>query len=186
MAASEIKSEDEEEEEDETQDRRSRQSKPTMGESIAAAEASKDKLPTTTPVTMQRDTSLVTTGDYTNFDVDKPEPQVQDSSNLYSMRSASSTNYLRSISRSRSRQPDKDLRASNLYNEKNDADPEELVKGGALINEDPYSTIGGLDTMVEEVLNPVSDNSEPSKNKSKPQEKLATDRDVTKKMIRKR
>ena len=181
LAASEIKSEDEEEEEDETQDRRSRQSKPTMGESIAAAEASKDKLPTTTPVTMQRDTSLVTTGDYTNFDVDKPEPQVQDSSNLYSMRSASSTNYLRSISRSRSRQPDKDLRASNLYNEKNDADPEELVKGGALINEDPYSTIGGLDTMVEEVLNPVSDNSEPSKNKSKPQEKLATDRDVTKK-----
>ena len=40
LAASEIKSEDEEE--DETQDRRSRQSKPTMGESIAAAEASKE------------------------------------------------------------------------------------------------------------------------------------------------
>lgn len=185
LAASEIKSENEEDEEeveeDEIQDRRSRQSKPTMGESIAAAEASKDKLPTTAPIPMQRDTSLVTTGDYTNFDVDKPEPQVQDSSNLYSMRSASSTNYLRSISRSRSRQPDKDLRASNLYNEKNDADPEELVKGGALINEDPYSTIGGLDTMVEEVLNPVIDNSEPSKNKSNSEEKPATDRDVTKK-----
>ncbi|CUM52151.1 uncharacterized protein AC631_04061 [Debaryomyces fabryi] len=181
LAASEIKSEDEEE--DETQDRRSRQSKPTMGESIAAAEASKELLSKSlagAAVNMQRDASLVTTGDYTNFDVDKPEPQVQDSSNLYSMRSASSTNYLRSISRSRSRQPDKDLRASNLYNEKNDADPEELFKGGALINEDPYSTIGGLDTMVEEVLHPSAENPEVSKNEPELKDKSAIKQSGTK------
>lgn len=181
LAASEIKSEDEEE--DETQDRRSRQSKPTMGESIAAAEASKELLSKSlagAAVNMQRDASLVTTGDYTNFDVDKPEPQVQDSSNLYSMRSASSTNYLRSISRSRSRQPDKDLRASNLYNEKNDADPEELFKGGALINEDPYSTIGGLDTMVEEVLHPSAENPEASKNEPELKDKSAIKQSGTK------
>lgn len=185
LAASEIKSEDEEEEEEEeeAQDRRSRQSKPTMGESIAAAEASKELLSKSlagAAVSMQRDASLVTTGDYTNFDVDKPEPQVQDSSNLYSMRSASSTNYLRSISRSRSRQPDKDLRASNLHNEKNDADPEELLKGGALINEDPYSTIGGLDTMVEEVLHPGAEKSEESRSESELKDKTAKDQSATK------
>lgn len=186
LAASELKSEDEEEEEEEEeepQDRRSRQSKPTMGESIAAAEASKEllnKSPDGAAVSMQRDASLVTTGDYTNFDVDKPEPQVQDSSNLYSMRSASSTNYLRSISRSRSRQPDKDLRASNLHNEKNDADPEELFKGGALINEDPYSTIGGLDTMVEEVLHPGAEKSEESKSESELKDKTAIDQSAKK------
>lgn len=116
--------------------RRSRQSKPTMGESIAAAERQEAE--------MSREPSLVTTGDYTNFDVDRPSREpLSDSYN----RSSSSTNYLRSISRSRSRARHSDM------DEKNDADPGSLVQEGALISDDPYSTIGGLDTMMEEVLN---------------------------------
>lgn len=104
--------------EEETDERATRQSKPTMGESIAAAEATG----------LTRDPSLVTAGDYTHFDADRPDPYAQ-----FLGRSTSSTNYLRQISRSRSRQPD--------HHEKNDADPEELEKEGALISDDPYGSI---------------------------------------------
>lgn len=157
-------------EEEEEDDRRTRQSKPTMSESIAAAEAAKSsetaaegpQVEVDTPRLLTRDPSLVTTGDYTNFDVDAPEPSIA-SHHLYLTRSQSSTNYLRSISRSRSRQSntrDRSLvshMASPLHqqtHEKNDADPNVLAEEGALVNDDPYDTIGGLDTMVEEVLHP--------------------------------
>ncbi|KAK6458296.1 uncharacterized protein RJT20DRAFT_133733 [Scheffersomyces xylosifermentans] len=131
--------------EDEGDDRRTRHSRPTMGESIAIAEAKAQEQEAGLP----KDPSLVTTGDYTNFNVDNPSNEYS-TSNLYATRSISSTNYLRSISRSRSRaRPVEE-------NEKNDANPEELVREGALINEDPYSTIDHLDTMVEEVLHPKS------------------------------
>lgn len=159
FAASELNDEEVEEEDSLQQERRSRQSKPTMGESIAAAEASKTKQSEAeaVPEITERDPSLVTTGDYTNFDVDRPEPTVDSSANLYATRSQSSTNYLRSISRSRSRQAADPERTATLLSEKNDADPGELVREGALVTDDPYSTIGGLDTMVEEVLNPAQE-----------------------------
>ena len=56
--------------------------KPTMGESIAAAEAKAEALgkaadpafEADTPLT--RDPSLVTTGDYTNFEVDTPKKEI--------------------------------------------------------------------------------------------------------------
>jgi glutaredoxin len=101
---------------------------------------------------------LLTTGDYTNFNVDIPEPT------YFNGRSASSTNYLRSISRSRSRQPES-KRHSQLT-EKNDADPEELISEGALVTDDPYSSINHLDTMMEEVLG-KSDKEKPSKSEEK-------------------
>ncbi|KAI5962995.1 uncharacterized protein KGF55_002787 [Candida pseudojiufengensis] len=140
---------------DEEDGRRSRQSRPTMGESIAKAEAKKAELDAkdkaftqeheSNPVT--RDPSLVTTGDYTNFEVDSPHTDFEASNNLYSSRSISSTNYLRSISRSRSR-----ARHPNPMDEKNDANVDTLVEEGALISDDPYASIDQLDTMVEEVL----------------------------------
>ncbi|KAI5956776.1 hypothetical protein KGF54_000393 [Candida jiufengensis] len=142
---------------EEDDDRRSRQSRPTMGESIAIAEAkkaeqeAKDKNPAfisdyeSNPVT--RDPSLVTTGDYTNFEVDSPHTEFEPSNNLYSSRSISSTNYLRSISRSRSR-----ARHPTPMDEKNDANVDTLVEEGALVTDDPYASIEQLDTMVEEVL----------------------------------
>lgn len=129
--------------------RKSRKARPTMGESIAAAEAQE--------AASASDPSLVTTGDYTNFDVDTPH-----SNDYYGGRSSSSTNYLRSISRSRSRamDPVSKQESANQANEKNDANPEELAKEGALITDDPYSTIGDLDTMVEEVLHVDSEGNE--------------------------
>lgn len=147
--------------EEEPDERRSRQSKPTMGESIAAAEAKAEALgkaadpafEADTPLT--RDPSLVTTGDYTNFEVDTPKREIPLSENFYTARSASATNYLRSISRSRSA-----ARNANSVvgkDEKNDSSTDALVREGALINDDPYSTIEQLDTMVEEVLQ-ISDN----------------------------
>lgn len=170
---SQIKNEskvDDDDDDDDT-DRRTRQSKPTMGESIAAAEAKQDDLNSAAggeeikqgpqfnhSESLTRDPSLVTTGDYTNFNVDTPESLSNaNSKNLYSLRSESSTNYLRSISRSRSRQPQQlfkndIIKQNQRVNEKNDANTDELAKEGALITEDPYDNIGGLDTMVENVL----------------------------------
>ncbi|ODV81797.1 uncharacterized protein CANTADRAFT_43715 [Suhomyces tanzawaensis NRRL Y-17324] len=149
-----------EEEEEDDGDRRTRQSKPTMGESIAKAEAEavasgqyKEKA-FKLDESFARDTSLVTTGDYTNFNVDNPSNEFKASDRLYATRSESSTNYLRSISRSRSRARPID---HSHENEKNDANPEELVREGALVTDDPYTTIDHLDTMVEEVLHPRSE-----------------------------
>lgn len=151
----------------EEDDRRSRMSRPTMGDSIAAIEQAAQ---------MKSSTSLLTTGDYTNFDVDTPEHS-QDSK-LFTGRSLSSTNYLRSISRSRSRQPtetnshgSKGVRTQSLLNEKNDADTGELEKEGALLSDDPYSTINGLDTMVEEVLHLKGQNTSEEGKKKTPIEK---------------
>lgn len=150
-----------EEEEDEGNDRRSRQSRPTMGDSIAAAEAKERADFHSENIT--RDPSLVTTGDYTNFNADAPGKRFEDL-NLYSVRSQASTNYLRSISRSRSRQPAGNIRRDHsLLNEKNDADPEELAKEGALVSDDPYDQMTGLDAMVDKVLKKPHD-SEESKN----------------------
>ncbi|CCE72877.1 Piso0_000479 [Millerozyma farinosa CBS 7064] len=142
-------------ENDGEQERTTRESKPTMGESIAAAEAKKSFFQPEESI--GRDPSLVTTGDYTNFDVDSPHST--SNPHLYSQRSESSTNYLRSISRSSSRKP-ADQRHVAALNEKNDANPDELAREGALITDDPYSTIGGLGTMVEEVLN-IDDEGKP-------------------------
>ena len=76
-------------------------------------------------------------------------------SDNYTARSASATNYLRSISRSRSAARN----ASSVVgkDEKNDSSTDALVREGALISDDPYSTIEQLDTMVEEVLH-IGDN----------------------------
>lgn len=143
------------EDEEEPTDRRSRQSKPTMGESIAAIEEeekiNEEKYQSQV---MSRDASLLTTGDYTNFNVDNPDPEPT-GPYKFNTRSSSSTNYLRSISRSRSRQPaGVGISGSGAvdFTEKNDANPSELYKEGALINEDPYSTIDNLDTMMDRVL----------------------------------
>lgn len=131
-------------------DRRSRQSKPTLRESVAAAEAARAQQQFHDDTRASLAASLLTTGDYTNFNVDVPEP-----SSYYTGRSASATNYLRSISRSRSRQPDS--KRNSRLNEKNDADPEELISEGALVTDDPYSSINHLDTMMEEVLSKKKD-----------------------------
>lgn len=150
------------EEEEEGNDRRSRQSRPTMGDSIAAAEAKERAEFHTENIT--RDPSLVTTGDYTNFNCDAPGKRFEDL-NLYSVRSQSSTNYLRSISRSRSRQPTASSRREHsLLNEKNDANPEELAKEGALVSDDPYDQLTGLDAMVDKVLKTPHTDTEKSKN----------------------
>lgn len=146
------------EEESTDGDRRSRQSKPTLGDSIAAAEAAREQQRYHEDARASSAASLLTTGDYTNFNVDIPEPT------YFNGRSASSTNYLRSISRSRSRQPES-KRHSQLT-EKNDADPEELISEGALVTDDPYSSINHLDTMMEEVLG-KSDKEKPSKSEEK-------------------
>ncbi|KAG2731174.1 hypothetical protein G9P44_005590 [Scheffersomyces stipitis] len=135
---------------EDTDDRRSRQSRPTMGDSIAAAEAkaaARDEELAVLPT----DPSLVTTGDYTNFNVDRPSNEYEQPKYA---RSLSSTNYLRSISRSRSR-----ARPAGEESEKNDSNPEELVREGAFVTDDPYSTIDHLDTMVEEVLHPKGEES---------------------------
>ena len=148
---------DDDEEEDDEDDRRTRFARPTMGESIAAAEAKKkaaeEKLnpafvseTESNPVT--RDPSLVTTGDYTNFEVDSPAPRLRENEYLGSTRSASSTNYLRSISRSRSRARP----LNNAPDEKNDANTDTLIEEGALVTDDPYASIDQLDTMVKNVL----------------------------------
>lgn len=150
-----------EEEEDAGNDRRSRQSKPTMGDSIAAAEHS-ERLNFHSEV-ITRDPSLVTTGDYTNFNCDAPSQGVHDL-NLFSVRSQSSTNYLRSISRSRSRQPQtRQARDASVVSEKNDANPEELAKEGALVSDDPYDQLSGLDDMVDKVLKKPAEATKESK-----------------------
>ncbi|KAL6453997.1 hypothetical protein SBY92_003452 [Candida maltosa Xu316] len=153
-------------------ERRSRQSRPTMGESIAAAEAlaqSNDPaFEAENPLI--RDPSLVTTGDYTNFEVDSPRKEILPTSNYYTARSESSTNYLRSISRSRSR-----ARNNGVQDEKNDANNQGLVGEGALVSDDPYSTIDQLDTMVEEILH-VHDNEKP---KEVEKEDSKTEKDKT-------
>ncbi|EGW30323.1 uncharacterized protein SPAPADRAFT_52418 [Spathaspora passalidarum NRRL Y-27907] len=171
-------------EEEEEEDRRTRYSRPTMGESIAAAEAAaaalkaesstfKANAPPATqfgmgnydekPIT--RDPSLVTTGDYTNFEVDSPRNALPPTSNLYGARSASSTNYLRSISRSRSRARTTEIAHGPSLDDKNDANPHQLQQEGALISDDPYASIDELDTMVEEVLHgkPANEEEEESK-----------------------
>lgn len=125
-------------------ERRSRQSRPTMGESIAAIEEEKVNNEKYQSQVLSRDASLLTTGDYTNFNVDSS----REPSTPYEYKgSRMSTDYLRSISRSRSRQP-----GAVDHNEKNDANPSSLYEEGALINEDPYSTIDNLDTMVGDVI----------------------------------
>lgn len=129
-------------EDDDSADRRTRQSKPTMGELIAAAEAG-DTPWRSTSVT--RDASLVTTGDYTNFNCDAPAARVDDAG-LFSVRLAASTRYLREISRLRLRPA-----VGRGAVEKNDADPHELAAEGALVNDDAYGGMG-LDEAVERVL----------------------------------
>lgn len=129
--------------EEEEDTRRSRQARPTMGDSIAAAEAEEARQYHGESIT--RDPSLVTTGDYTNYNADAPAKSL-DVGSLYSTRLQLSTNYLRSISRSRSRQP------HHVINEKNDANPEELAKEGALVSDDPYDQVGDLDNLMKHVL----------------------------------
>lgn len=130
-------------------DRRSRQSKPTLGDSIAAAEAARQQQQFHEDAAAASKASLLTTGDYTNFNVDVPERS------YHSGRSASATNYLRTISRSRLRQPDSN-RHSQLT-EKNDADIDGLISEGALVTDDPYMSIDHLDTMMEEVWTKKND-----------------------------
>lgn len=133
---------------DEEEDSRAtRQSKPTMGESIAAAEE-KNLKAFHGEDGLTRDPSLVTTGDYTNFNVDNFNSNLDEAS-LYSVRSASATNYLRSISRSRSRQPKHNI---DSVNEKNDANPEELAHEGALISDDPFDQVGDIDNVMKSVV----------------------------------
>lgn len=144
---------DDEEEED---SRATRQSKPTMGESIAAAEEENLKA-FHGEEGLTRDPSLVTTGDYTNFNVDNYNSKLDEGS-LYSVRSASSTNYLRNISRSRSRQPKHSI---DTVNEKNDANPEELAHEGALISDDPFDQVGDIDNVMKSVVS--SQNQDASK-----------------------
>lgn len=139
------------EEADEEDARESRQTRRTLGDSVAAAE---EELRRKESQSVTRDPSLVTSGDYTNFNVDGSS-QVLTDKNLYSIRSESSTNYLRSISRSRSRQPGaiKDhTQLMNDKNEKNDANPAELVSEGAYVSDDPYGQVDGLDDMMKKVL----------------------------------
>lgn len=150
-----------EEDDEEPEDRRSRQSKPTLGDSIAAAEAKKLDLPEVESVT--RDPSLVTSGDYTNFNADGHD-HVFKGSNLYSLRSESSTNYLRSISRSRSRKPVHDIGSLTL-NEKVDSNTKELEREGALVSDDPFSQVENLDNMMQTVLKGSTEKAAPkSKN----------------------
>lgn len=139
------------EEENEEDARESRRSRPTLGESVAAAE---EEIRKKESQSVTRDPSLVTSGDYTNFNVDGSSAILTDK-NLYLVRSESSTNYLRSISRSRSRQPGSNRDATHLLtekNEKNDANPAELVSEGAYVSDDPYGQVDGLDDMMKKVL----------------------------------
>lgn len=139
------------EEEIEDDARESRRSRPTLGESVAAAE---EEIRRKESQSVTRDPSLVTSGDYTNFNVDGSSAVLSDK-NLYLVRSESSTNYLRSISRSRSRQPGSSKDTSHLLtekNEKNDANPAELVSEGAYVSDDPYGQVDGLDDMMKKVL----------------------------------
>ena len=140
-------------EEEEEDDRRTRYSKPTMRESVAAAEAhaaGAESAEEAEQAHFSRDPSLVTSGDYTNFNVDAPTNDIKPSANMYATRSLSSTNYLRSISRSRSRA----RHPIDHDNEKNDSNSAELVREGALVTDDPYSTISNIDEMVDGVLYP--------------------------------
>lgn len=135
--------------EEEEDSRATRHSKPTMGESIAAAEEENLKA-FHGETQLTRDPSLVTTGDYTNFNVDTVNRNLDETS-LYSVRSESSTNYLRSISRSRSRQPRHNV---DSINEKNDANHEELAQEGALISDDPFDQVEDLDNVMKNVVSP--------------------------------
>lgn len=144
-------------ESDEDDGRATRQTRPTMSESIAKAEATKNQEAFNEfhGESITRDPSLVTTGDYTNFNVDSPAKRPEDIS-LFNTRSESSRNYLRSISRSKSRQPNPQSRDSSALNEKNDADPETLAEEGALVSDDPYDQVSGLSGMVDKVLKTLS------------------------------
>lgn len=139
-------------EEEEEDTRESRQTRRTLGDSVAAAE---EELRRKESQSVTRDPSLVTSGDYTNFNADGSS-QILSDKNLYLIRSESSTNYLRSISRSRSRQPganrDVHTHLLNEKNEKNDANPAELVSEGAYVSDDPYGQVDGLDDMMKKVL----------------------------------
>lgn len=135
--------------EEEEDSRATRHSKPTMGESIAAAEEENLKA-FHGEQGLTRDPSLVTTGDYTNFNVDTVNRNLDEAS-LYSVRSESSTNYLRSISRSRSRQPRHNV---DSINEKNDANHEELAQEGALISDDPFDQVEDLDNVMKNAVSP--------------------------------
>ncbi|KAG7665648.1 uncharacterized protein J8A68_000854 [[Candida] subhashii] len=190
------------EEDEEEDDRRSRRSRPTMRESVARAEALQAEAaaaaagttgiysPRRTPIAsapkfgvgdydehpLTRDPSLVTTGDYVNFEVDNPRNNLPATGNLYAARSASATNYLRTISRSRSRARERSqTRDGNVtvsgptggitgseLDGKNDANVDNLVSGGALISDDPYVSIDKLDSMVEEVLSGMGNKNEGS------------------------
>lgn len=158
--------------------RESRHSRPTLGESVAAAEKEMREFKATS---VTRDPSLVTSGDYTNFNADGGSENFNDK-NLYSVRSESSTNYLRSISRSRSRQPgsarDHVTHLNNEKNEKNDANPAELVNEGAYVSDDPYGQVAGLDDMMKKVLTPTT--STQTNNKS--QKNLVNDVSAIKKV----
>ncbi|QWU85814.1 hypothetical protein CA3LBN_000032 [Candidozyma haemuli] len=154
--------------EEEEDSRATRHSKPTMGESIAAAEEENLKA-FHGEQGLTRDPSLVTTGDYTNFNVDTVNHNLDEAS-LYSVRSESSTNYLRSISRSRSRQPRHNV---DSINEKNDANHEELAQEGALISDDPFDQVEDLDNVMKNVVSPSKkqDASDIADSQKKPAEK---------------
>ncbi|CAI5760713.1 unnamed protein product [Candida verbasci] len=155
-----------ENEEDDNDDRRGRHTKPTMGESIAKIEAEKENGLHDTPLT--RDPSLITTGDYTNFEADSPRIELTNTNNLYATRSESSKNYLRSISRSRSRvrqYGEKEVNAGYTLDEKNDANTDTLVEEGALVSDDPLSNFDKLENMIDEILH-VDENKEAKDNTS--------------------
>lgn len=115
---------------------RGRAARPTLGDSIAAAEARKARgendpfIPEFESNPISREPSLVTTGDYTNFEVDNPRSPVKYKPNARFIRSSS----------------------SHPMDEKNDSNVDGLMEEGALVTDDPYASIDQLDSLMEEVL----------------------------------
>ncbi|CAL1197312.1 unnamed protein product [Candida parapsilosis] len=139
FSTDEVKESHEAEEED-----RGRAARPTMGDSIAAAEARKSRaendpfVPEYASNPISREPSLVTTGDYTNFEVDNPRTPAKHKPN---------TRFIRSSS-------------SHPMDEKNDSNVDGLKEEGALVTDDPYASIDQLDSLMEEVLQGFSKHSE--------------------------
>ena len=147
----EVKETEEEEEED-----RGRAARPTLRDTIAAAEARKAQsgndafVPEYESNPISREPSLVTTGDYTNFDVDNPRSPVKYKPNARFIRSSS----------------------SHPLDEKNDSNVDGLMEEGALVTDDPYASIDQLDSLMEEILQGQSEpvGLEEKGEKSEPQE----------------
>ncbi|KAI5964530.1 hypothetical protein KGF57_001022 [Candida theae] len=136
--------------ESEEEEGRGRAARPTLGDTIAAAEARKARSETASFVPeyesnpISREPSLVTTGDYTNFDVDNPPRSPA--------KYKPNARFIRSSS-------------SHPMDEKNDSNVDGLVEEGALVTDDPYASIDQLDNLMEEVLRGNSASSE-SKNET--------------------